>query len=255
MHVTRQARRSYFAFEVDAQVGFNFSGLDGNRRRDDIRPAIWPGALRGKSCRAGRQGAARSAASPVPALQEKRGIHFRLLAPRLFNLITSALACPQSLKDLPLAQRSPVGFGGLLAHGLKLQNARLQLHPLLLQLLAEQKRKMKFRSRPSTGKGLQIGALRLVDKTVKRGQRFFGPRHIERSPLQGQRALPLQALAEAEHGRKCKTESHVSYAESAMSFSSESAIVAASSGGCVRKFRNAGIRAMARSRSGSLPFE
>jgi len=66
----------------------------------------------------------------VPVLQEKCGVHLALLAPRLFNLVSPVFACAQSLKNIPLAQRSPVGFGGLLAQGLKLQNVLLQSRPL-----------------------------------------------------------------------------------------------------------------------------
>ena len=88
----------------------------------------------------------------MPALQQEIGVQFPLLAPHLVELIGMPLAGADSLKNLALLQCLPILTRRLLAERFAAANFVLKLKTQLLQLLANQDRKVKLRGHASGGK-------------------------------------------------------------------------------------------------------
>ncbi len=197
---------------------------------------------------------AKSALSRVPALHQEGSVNLLLLTPRLFHLICAVLPGTQRFKNLALCQRPLIGLCRFLAQSFQAVNFVLHLNTQLLQLLTQKKSKVKIRSHASGRERAQIDLSRLFQEAVKPDKSFLGPCHMQRSLLQGERPLVFETLAKLKQRRKRKTKSHNRQPGSAISRSSDSCIPATSCVLCVRNSRSAGMSAIARSRSGSLPF-
>lgn len=194
----------------------------------------------------------------MPALQQVDSIEFLLLAAQLFLLVGAALASTQSLEDLAFAVGLMVFAGRLLAQEFELADVRLEFLAEAMQILPENGSELQFGGGAPGGERGRVGLSRAGEKALKLRQGFLGAGDLQVGLLQGERTLAFDALTEAEQRGENETEGHnfrgPYQAGSAMRRSRESFMTAASCEGCMRNSRSAGMSAMARSRSGSLPF-
>ena len=130
----------------------------------------------------------------MPALQQIRSIEFPLLAAQLFLLIDAALAAAQSFKHVALAISLMVFAGRLLSQQFELADLRLEFLEEAMQILAKNGSELKFGGIAPGGKRGRIGLSRIGEKSLNLRQCFLRAGNFQIRFLQGERALPFDAL-------------------------------------------------------------
>lgn len=133
------------------------SGVKGDARAED-----WGEP----TARSAGSKAAELAFSPMPALQEVRGVKPTLLTPRLLDLIGALLACPEIFENFAFTKRLLIGSGCLLTNGFETHDILVQTDAKFMQLFSDQETEVQLGARASGSKRRSVGGRGLGEVCV-----------------------------------------------------------------------------------------
>ncbi len=191
----------------------------------------------------------------MPALQQIGSVELPLLAAPLLFLVFAMLTRTQGFKNLTGAIGQSIAADCLLPRGLELMNFLLKFLAITMQIVTQIPKRIGARRHFFLQRGswnqteLSRQEIHRVESTpLGRGQPS-GSLPVAEASVAVRCFAANEATARVQNERACG-----GHTGSAMSRRRESFIAITSCGDCRRNSRSAGIRAMARSRSGSLFF-